>query len=71
MCMNNIAKDIVKAFLAELHNPKKTIHNQLSSQNRKLYQDNITEAQKNNAKYILVVNNSYESAFGIVIAKVK
>ena len=60
-----IAKYVVKAFLKELRDSKKTTYTYLSSQNRDLSQEDITNEDITNLMNTAIVNNPYKSIFSI------
>ena len=60
-----IAKHVVKAFLKELRDPKKTTYIYLSIRNRDLLHEDITNKDIINSMNTAIVNNSCKSIFGV------
>ena len=71
MHMPEVAKIFATEFLEECHDPKKTCHVHLSSQNGALSWLNSCEEENTNALVVHVVNDPCESTFGVLTDELK
>ena len=65
-----IVKHVVKAFLKELRDPKKTTYIYLSIRNRDLLHEDITNKDIINSMNTAIVNNSCKSIFGVATKQI-